>query len=245
MVEQADVVEGCRAVGFTLGVPGPSMLGVVDDMLVDRAFVAERRTNAQELASVSRRRPSCPAQRRQRAGGRRPRPRARRPRGRGARRAARVPSGRAPRHARRRGGRRAVRRRHARPRTGTPRRRRCSGYEHVVWIAGGQAKGQTFDDLVRRAGSRLRGVVLLGVDRAVFAACPRATRAGCPRRRGRPHRHWCHGRRGPRGVRPRAARATPCCSRRAARPGTCSATTATAATRSPQPSAALAEDPSA
>ena len=36
MVREADVVEGCRAVGFTLGVPGLSMLGVVDDALVDR-----------------------------------------------------------------------------------------------------------------------------------------------------------------------------------------------------------------
>ena len=33
MVEDADVVEGCRAIGFTLGTPGPSMLGIVDDLL--------------------------------------------------------------------------------------------------------------------------------------------------------------------------------------------------------------------
>lgn len=52
MVEEADVIEGCRAIGFTLGVPGPSDLGVVDGILVDRAFLDERRTQALELASL-------------------------------------------------------------------------------------------------------------------------------------------------------------------------------------------------
>jgi UDP-N-acetylmuramoylalanine--D-glutamate ligase len=37
-----------------------------------------------------------------------------------------------------------------------------------VWVAGGMAKGQEFDDLVARARDRLRGVVLLGVDRDVI-----------------------------------------------------------------------------
>ena len=36
----------------------------------------------------------------------------------------------------------------------------------VVWVAGGLAKGAEFDDLVRERRDRLRGVVLLGVDRA-------------------------------------------------------------------------------
>ena len=52
LVVDADVVEGCRAVGFTLGVPGLSMLGVVEDVLADRAFVAERRTSAAELGTL-------------------------------------------------------------------------------------------------------------------------------------------------------------------------------------------------
>jgi UDP-N-acetylmuramoylalanine--D-glutamate ligase len=42
-------------------------------------------------------------------------------------------------------------------------------YEQIVWIAGGLAKGATFDDLVSRVHGRLRGVVLLGRDRAVIA----------------------------------------------------------------------------
>ena len=53
MVEEADVVEGCRAIGFDLGVPGPSDLGVVDGILVDRAFLEDRRTSALELTTVS------------------------------------------------------------------------------------------------------------------------------------------------------------------------------------------------
>ncbi|MFJ6652684.1 UDP-N-acetylmuramoyl-L-alanine--D-glutamate ligase [Microbacterium sp. NPDC091313] len=53
MVEDAEVVEGARAVGFDLGVPGPSDLGVVDGILVDRAFLEERRTSALELSTVA------------------------------------------------------------------------------------------------------------------------------------------------------------------------------------------------
>jgi UDP-N-acetylmuramoylalanine--D-glutamate ligase len=60
MVENADVIEGCRAIGFTLGAPAISMLGVVDEYLVDRAFIEERRTTAQELALVHDVQPAAP-----------------------------------------------------------------------------------------------------------------------------------------------------------------------------------------
>jgi len=53
MVEDADVVAGARAVGFDLGVPGPSDLGVVEGILVDRAFHDDRRHSALELATVA------------------------------------------------------------------------------------------------------------------------------------------------------------------------------------------------
>jgi UDP-N-acetylmuramoylalanine--D-glutamate ligase len=43
-----------------------------------------------------------------------------------------------------------------------------SAYDHVVWVAGGLAKGATFDDLVAGAARRLRGVVLLGADRELI-----------------------------------------------------------------------------
>ncbi|QLD12860.1 UDP-N-acetylmuramoyl-L-alanine--D-glutamate ligase [Microbacterium oleivorans] len=52
MVEEAEVVEGCRAIGFDLGVPGPSDLGLVDGILVDRAFHDDRRASALELTTL-------------------------------------------------------------------------------------------------------------------------------------------------------------------------------------------------
>ena len=53
MVEDADVVEGARAIGFDLGVPGPSDMGVIEGILVDRAFLEDRRTSALELTTVA------------------------------------------------------------------------------------------------------------------------------------------------------------------------------------------------
>ncbi|MDO5751674.1 UDP-N-acetylmuramoyl-L-alanine--D-glutamate ligase [Arthrobacter sp.] len=53
MVQEADVLDGCRAVGFTTGLPSISMVGVVEGLLVDRAFIAERKDSAVELANVS------------------------------------------------------------------------------------------------------------------------------------------------------------------------------------------------
>ncbi len=53
MVEEADVQEGCRAVGFWADSPDVSMLGLVEDLLVDRAFLDQRQTQALELATVA------------------------------------------------------------------------------------------------------------------------------------------------------------------------------------------------
>lgn len=53
MVEEADVVEGCRAIGFWADTPALSMFGVVDGLLVDRAFLDDRRHQALEIAAVS------------------------------------------------------------------------------------------------------------------------------------------------------------------------------------------------
>jgi UDP-N-acetylmuramoylalanine--D-glutamate ligase len=39
----------------------------------------------------------------------------------------------------------------------------------IVWLAGGQAKGTSFDELIKTHGSKLRGAVLLGVDREIVA----------------------------------------------------------------------------
>lgn len=53
MVEEADVVEGCRAIGFTTGMPAVSMVGVVENLLVDRAFIEARKDSAAELAAMT------------------------------------------------------------------------------------------------------------------------------------------------------------------------------------------------
>ncbi len=53
MVEEAEVVEGARAIGFDLGIPGPSDLGVVEGLIVDRAFLDDRSSSALELTTVA------------------------------------------------------------------------------------------------------------------------------------------------------------------------------------------------
>lgn len=52
-LREAEVVEGCRAIGVIRGVPGPSDLGVVEGILCDRAFLDDRRNSALELAELS------------------------------------------------------------------------------------------------------------------------------------------------------------------------------------------------
>ncbi|MER7249955.1 UDP-N-acetylmuramoyl-L-alanine--D-glutamate ligase [Kribbella sp. NPDC000426] len=168
LVMDADVIEGCRAVGFTLGTPGLSMLGIVDDLLVDRAFVEQRATSALELAMISDVTPAAPhniadalaAAALARAFG--------------------VPAT-AIRDALR--GFRPDKHRIAHvaevagvnyvddSKATNPHAAQASllAYEHVVWIAGGQAKGASFDELVIAARERLRAVVLLGQDKQVIA----------------------------------------------------------------------------
>jgi UDP-N-acetylmuramoylalanine--D-glutamate ligase len=53
LVEEADVEEGCRAVGFGVGLPPVGDVGVVEDLLVDRAFLADRRNRALELTTAA------------------------------------------------------------------------------------------------------------------------------------------------------------------------------------------------
>lgn len=168
LVEEADVVEGCRAIGFTLGVPGLSMLGVVDDMLVDRAFIEDREERAQELASVSDVQPNAPHN--------------------VANALAAAALARAhgvPAAAVRDGLRSFVPAKHRIAHVATvadvdfvddskatnahAALTSLQAYPSIVWIAGGMAKGQDFDDLVIAARDRIRGVVLLGVDRDAIA----------------------------------------------------------------------------
>lgn len=58
LVERADVSEGARAVGFTLGSPGRGEFGLVEDVLVDRAFHMDsthprRHESAAEVATLA------------------------------------------------------------------------------------------------------------------------------------------------------------------------------------------------
>lgn len=52
MVEEAEVVEGARAISFGLDSPPPSGFGVVEGILVDRAYHAERRHEAYEIVTI-------------------------------------------------------------------------------------------------------------------------------------------------------------------------------------------------
>lgn len=51
MVEEADVVEGARAVSFGLDTPPSSGLGLVEGLLIDRGFHADRASSALEILS--------------------------------------------------------------------------------------------------------------------------------------------------------------------------------------------------
>lgn len=52
LVEEAEVVDGCRAIGFGRGLPGPSEVGLVDEFVVDRAFLDDRWRAAIEIITV-------------------------------------------------------------------------------------------------------------------------------------------------------------------------------------------------
>lgn len=52
LVREAEVVEGARAIGFTRDVPRVAELGIVDDVLCDRAFLDDRRRAALELTTL-------------------------------------------------------------------------------------------------------------------------------------------------------------------------------------------------
>jgi UDP-N-acetylmuramoylalanine--D-glutamate ligase len=173
LVREADVTEGARAIGFTLGTPAVGMLGVVDDVLCDRAFIAERNSSAAELgtfadlagagagetpaphvvanalaaAALARSHGVPPAAVREGL-------RAFRPDGHRIAEVALVE-----------GIRWVDDSKATNPHAALASLR---AYDPVVWVAGGLAKGASFDDLVQSSRDRLRGVVLLGRDAPVI-----------------------------------------------------------------------------
>ena len=175
LVRDADVVEGARAIGFTLGMPRAGMVGLVDEVLADRAFVEDRANTAAELgtlddladpdsgappaphvvanalaaAALARAHGVAPAAVREGLRSWRP----------DAHRIAVV--------ARHRGVTWVDDSKATNPHAAAS---SLAAYESVVWIAGGLAKGADFEELVRTRRDRMRAVVLLGRDRHVIAA---------------------------------------------------------------------------
>ncbi|MFH8611063.1 UDP-N-acetylmuramoyl-L-alanine--D-glutamate ligase [Streptomyces sp. NPDC018029] len=167
LVREADVEEGCRAIGFTLNAPAPSQLGVVDGILVDRAFVPDRQKQAQELAEISDVQPPAPHNIAN------------------ALAAAALARAFGVQATAVRDGLRAFRPdahriEHVADVEGVAyvddskatnthaAQASLAAYESIVWIAGGLAKGATFDELVAGAAKRLRGAVLIGADRELI-----------------------------------------------------------------------------
>jgi UDP-N-acetylmuramoylalanine--D-glutamate ligase len=161
--------EGARHVGFRLDTPRPGELGLVEDLLIDRAYVEDPVSSAEELCTVADIRPAGPhnvanalaAASLARAYGvavdavakglREFQP--------GAHRAVEV------------GEVDGVRYINDSKAT-NPHAAAGSLLAHpdVVWIAGGLLKGAQVDDLVAAVAGRLRGAVLLGTDSGVIAA---------------------------------------------------------------------------
>jgi UDP-N-acetylmuramoylalanine--D-glutamate ligase len=170
MVEEADVVEGCRAVGFTTVTPAISMVGVVEGLLVDRAFIAERKDSAVELAPIADLGPVAPRHMVANA----------------LAAAALVRAYGVEPSAVRQGllnylpgdHRIQVIARHNRvlwindSKATNPHAAAASlsTFDNVVWIAGGLSKGVNYDALVREQAKRLKAVVLIGADSSDLAS---------------------------------------------------------------------------
>ena len=168
LVREAEVEEGARAIGFTLGMPSVGMVGVVDDILVDRAFIQQRATSAAELCTVDDLASPAPHVVAN------------------ALAAAALARAHGVTQAAVRDGLRGFRPDGHRiahvatvhgvsyvddSKATNPHAAESSlrAYDPVVWVAGGLAKGARFEDLVTAVAGRLHGVVLMGRDRHVIA----------------------------------------------------------------------------
>ena len=231
--------EGCRAIGFGLGIPGRSDLGLVED-IARRPRLPRRAAQPRARAHHPRRpraRPGSARRTRSRTCSPHPpslAPPASRPRR--IRDAIRDLPHRPPPHR----GRRDRRRGHLDRRLegDQPARRRrlaAARRRRVVWIVGGLLKGVDLAPLVERHAARLRGAILIGVDRdelraafgrhapdvPVFEVDGPDTERGDARRRAR-------------GRMPSRSRATPCSSLRRRHRWTSSPTTRIADGDSPR-----------
>ena len=164
LVEEAEVIEGARAIGFTTGIPSPSMLGIVDDLIVDRAFVEQRRHSALELAKVADVVPNAPHNIENALAA----AALVRSLGVPARSVAQglhqmqLPPHRIREVASADGIRWVDDSKSTNPHSADAAMR---AFDSFVWIGGGQAKGTSFDELAERYADRMKGAVLIGVDR--------------------------------------------------------------------------------
>ena len=172
LVIDADVIEGCRAVGFTLGIPALSMVGLVDEILADRAFVEQRHHSAAELATIADVQGEAPsiaphylanalaAAALARAYGVGPLSvrdglRAFRP---DPHRIAEVGTVDGVRYVN-----------DSKATNPHAAEAALASFDSVVWVAGGLLKGADIEALVEKVAGKLRGVVLIGADRALIA----------------------------------------------------------------------------
>jgi UDP-N-acetylmuramoylalanine--D-glutamate ligase len=179
MVEDADVIEGCRAIGFTRNIPARSMVGVVEDLIVDRAFIVERATNAQELASILDVHPFAPHNVSNALAA-----------------AALTRAFGVPASAVSQGLRSFEPARHrielvgefngvkyvddSKATNAHAAIESMLAYENVIWIGGGDAKDQNLLDLVKTTAGNLKAAVLLGKDRLALLDLLRETAPELP-----------------------------------------------------------------
>ncbi len=172
LVMAAEVVEGCRAIGFTLGVPAPSMLGMVDEILADRAFVEQRQSSAAELATLADLQGVAPSVAPHNVANALAAAALARAYGvgplsvRDGLRAFRPDPHRIAEVGMVAGVRFVNDSKATNPHAAAASLR---SFDSVVWVAGGILKGADVDDLVASVAGRLRGVVLIGVDRGRIA----------------------------------------------------------------------------
>ena len=168
LVRAADVKEGARAIGFTAGIPAVGMVGIVDGVLADRAFVPERQTSAAELCAVA----DLPSQAPHNVAN-------------ALAAAALARAHGVPPAAVRAGLGAFTLDKHriqlvaerdgvayvddSKATNAHAALASLLAYDPVIWIAGGLAKGQDFTELVQAVKDRLRGAVLLGRDRDLIA----------------------------------------------------------------------------
>ena len=168
LVDAAALGADCRRIGFTLDVPEPGEFGVVEQYLIDRTFTSDPAREALEIAELADVHPYAPHN--------------------VANALAAAALARCygidPDHIRA-GLQQFEPAGHRISEVGVVDEVRyvddskatnahaaltaLAAYDSVVWIAGGLAKGQSYDDLVQQMAHKIRAVVLLGADQDVIA----------------------------------------------------------------------------